>query len=334
MPSGAARILPFAGACMPAFIRICTLCLFWGLSVAISFAASGKDASPVKDSLPAEASAVPPTMPPFAEVPYELLGRYAYTEPNCNGVLELLPAARGYRAALNTTCADLEICSEAFFLEAMPGPEAGSLILRDAPKGLELYLNGNHIRVPEGTDHLCLYDQGRMSGTYAKYTPPPLLLTERSEQLEKTLERMRALLAEASGGEVRESAVGKAFPLGVQDVELSGLLMEAYLSNPSSRVPAASSREQMIAALIAYHQKVLNGMGFSLEMTAINAFAMRDFGYWGFLKTSRRADVVAPYLAILDSPEVLKPLLEHGVISRQATQSLIDFAPWYRTAFP
>ncbi len=310
----------------PAFIRICTLCFFLCLSVATNLTASEKDAPHMK----APSSAVPPVV----EVPYELLGRYSYAEPECNGVLELLPAAHGYRAAISTTCADLEICSETFLLEAMPGPEAGSLILRDAPRGLELYLSGNHIRVPEGTDHLCLYDQGRMSGIYAKYIPPPLLLTERSAQLEKTLERMRTLLTEASGSEVRESAVGTAFPLGVQDVELSGLLMEAYLSNPSSRVPASSSREQMIAGLIAYHQKVLNNMGFSLEMTVLNAFAMRDFGYWGFLKTSRRADVVAPYLAILDSPEVLKPLLEHGVVSRQVIQSLIDFAPWYRTAFP
>jgi hypothetical protein len=90
----------------------------------------------------------------------------------------------------------------------------------------------------------------------------------------------------------------------------------------------------MIAALISYHQKVLKNIGFSLEATVINAFAIRDFAYWGFLKTSRRADVAGPYLAILDSPEALKPLLENGVVSRQMAQSLIDFAPWYKTAFP
>ena len=307
---------------MSALVRTCSLCLLFFSAAAVSQAASEKTLSLMDNA------------PPVQEVPYTLLGRYTYADPECSGVLELLPAGHGYRAVFSTTCANSELCSETFFLDATPGPETGSLLLRDVSGKLELHLDDSQIRVPAGMDHLCHYGQGRMSGIYTKYTPPPLLLTERAKQLEQTLGQMREILAETRSSAVRENATGTPFPLGVQDAEISGLLMEAYLSNPSSRVPASSSRGQAIAALISYHRKVLNSIGFSLEMTMINAFAVRDFGYWGFLKISHRADVAAPYLAILDSPEVLKPLLEQGVISRQTAQGLIDFAPWYRTAFP
>lgn len=267
------------------------------------------------------------------EIPADVLGRYTYTAPDCFGTLELLPVATGYRVVINTTCSGAGLCSETLAVHDALLQDDGTLALRST-HGIELELRGLSIEVPSAADYLCLYDAGRMSGNYIKYEPSELVRNERRDSLERSLGLMQRTVQQVQGELVRDQSYGTPFPLGSQSTDLSGVLMEAYLANPSARVPANATRADVIAALIAYHRKVLESIGYSLEMSVIDAFASRDFSYWGFLKTSRRADVAAPYLAILDSPEVLETLLERGVISRQVVNSLIDFAPWYKTSFP
>lgn len=282
--------------------------------------------------LPVQAAAL--DLPRANGIPASLLGRYSYTEPDCSGSLELLPAVRGYRAVISTTCAGGRLCSETFSLQTAATLDDGTIRIQDASGLLTLELKDGTMRVPAAADYLCLYDDGQMSGLYTKYTPSSAIVSERMENLQKELAQMRELAGEAQGPNLRERSEGQAFPLGTQDADLSGSLMEAYRNNPATGVPSSGERVELIAALIAYHEKVLGSIGFSLEATVLDAFATCDFSYWGRLKTSRRADVATPYLAILDSPEVTKTLLENGVISRQLLLALIEFAPWYKAAFP